>query len=212
VLVLEELKGEPLHAYRERAKTDPQIAKKIATLALGEILSQIFEDGRFHADPHAGNLLILEDGRLGLIDLGLTGEFTRDSRRHIARAVKALLARDADGLIRALLAFGSVPDDFDSEAFKRDVTKVVSDRKEALLGLAGKGAALGLDKLVNELFRTAYRHRVYVPQATTLLIKTLVTVEGVARQLDPEINLVSVAVPVILRSLTPKWLRLFGRS
>jgi ubiquinone biosynthesis protein len=135
-----------------------------------------------------------------LIDFGLTGEFTKENRKLIARAVKALLARDADGLIRTLLEFGQVPRDFDLQAFKADVGRVVTAQKGKL--------GSGLDKLVNELFKTAYRHRVYVPQATTLLIKTLVTVEGVARTLDPEINLVTVAVPVILRSLTPKWMRL----
>jgi ubiquinone biosynthesis protein len=70
-----------------------------------------------------------------------------------------------------------------------------------------KQAEAALDKFVNELFRVAHKHHVYVPSSATLLIKTLVTIEGVARSLDPEINLVANAVPVIMKSLTPRWLR-----
>src|SRR5207249_3086395 len=91
-LVMEELVGEPLSAYRARAKTDPDAARRVADLAFKEILKQVFEDGRFHGDPHAGNLLILPDGRLGLIDLGLTGESGRQDRQRIARAVRAMVS------------------------------------------------------------------------------------------------------------------------
>ena len=60
---------------------------------------------------------------------------------------------------------------------------------------------------MHELLGVAARHRIYLPPSTTLLIKTVVTIEGVARSLDPELNLVVTAVPIILRSLTPRFLR-----
>ena len=214
VLVMEELIGEPLSKYRERAKSNPEAAKRVASLALKEILNQIFIEGRFHGDPHAGNLLVLADGRLGLIDLGLTGEFGRADRKNIARAVRAFTSRDADKLIRALLGFGATPDDFDFEAFKADVIKIVQGHKGKVaqqvsgkLAQAASSAGNSLEDFVNALFSAAYRHKIYVPAAATLLIKTLVTIEGVARSLDPEINLVAAAAPVILKSLTPAWLR-----
>jgi len=214
VLVMEELRGEPLSAYRRRAERDPEAARKIANLALGEILRQIFEDGRFHADPHAGNLLVLEDGRLGLIDLGLTGELGREHRRGIARAVKAFLARDVDGLIGALLDFGELPADFVVETFKADVTQLVRARSRQLAarlrGRAGAAAAQesnSLEAFVTELFAVAHAHGVHLPPSTTLLIKALVTIEGVARSLHPELDLAAAAVPVVLRSLAPGWLQ-----
>lgn len=211
VLVMEELVGEPLSAYRRRARSDPEAARRVARLALGQILRQIFEHGRFHADPHAGNLLVLEDGRLGVIDLGLTGELIPEDRRHIARAVRAFLARDRDGLIRALLGFGSTPEDFDLERFGADVASVLAPRGAALSqrlrGAPAAGDADSLDELVSELFRVAHAHGIHVPRSATLLIKTLVTIEGVGRSLHPELDLGAVAFPVILRSLTPRWLR-----
>lgn len=215
ILVMEELRGEPLTAYRERSRTDPRAARKVADLALQEILRQIFADGRFHADPHAGNLLILEDGRLGIIDLGLTGELSAKDRKSMARAVRAFLGRDVDALIRALLDFGVLPPDFDLRRFQCDVLAIVEDRKQDLVsrlkGRGRRGAAKAssgsLDEFVTALFQVAHDHRVYVPPSTTLFLKTLVTIEGVARSLNPDLNLVAAAFPVILRSLTPRWMR-----
>lgn len=214
ILVMEELVGESLAAYRRRASTDPKAAGRVANLALTEILKQIFEDGRFHADPHAGNLLILEDGRLGLIDLGLTGELGGDDRRRIARAVRAFLARDAEGLIRTLLGFGTLPPDFDHQRFEDEVRELVASQGKRLVArLRGQDEnpsaedSNSLEDFVSELFALTYDHGISVPPSTTLLIKTLVTIEGVARALNPDLNLATAAVPVVLRSLTPRWVR-----
>ena len=213
ILVLEELSGEPLSALRARNQSDPAAARQAADLALREILTQIFDEGRFHADPHGGNLLLLKDGRLGLIDLGLTGALEAADRRNITRAVRAFLAGDWDASCRALLAFGTPPPDFVLEAFKSDIREVFHQSGVNLVahvtGRAGGGGdgSRRLEDLVNALFQVAHRHRLYVPPSTTLLIKTLVTIEGVARSLDPNINVVVTAVPIILKSLTPRWLR-----
>jgi ubiquinone biosynthesis protein len=215
-IVMEELQGEPLSAYRRRARSDPEAARRVANLALEEILRQIFEDGRFHADPHAGNLLVLADGRLGLVDLGLTGELTREDRRRIARAARAFLARDAEGLVRALLGFGTLPPGFDPAAFERDVGTIVRGRAPHLVArLRGRGtgaaegpdAASSLEEFVAELFGVARSHGIHVPSSTLLLIKALVTIEGVARSLHPELDLAAAAVPVVLRSLAPRWMQ-----
>jgi len=212
VLVLEELQGESLSSVRARGASDPAAGRKAASLALREILTQIFDDGLFHADPHGGNLLVLEDGRLGLVDLGLTGQLDAVDRRKIARAVRAFLARDPDASLRALLEFGAPPDDFDYEAFKSDLQSVLQkDRSKVLARVTGgrdeDDDSYRLEDTVDQLLRVAHRHGIVLPPSTTLLIKTLVTIEGVARSLDPEINVVVTAIPIVLRSLTPRWMR-----
>jgi ubiquinone biosynthesis protein len=213
-LVMEELTGEPLTAFRPRAKTDPDEARRVADLALKEILTQVFDDGRFHADPHAGNLLLLPDGRLGLIDLGLTGVSGEADRKRIARAVRAFISGDPDTLTRALLEFGTLPPDFNYDDFTADLLAVVRQQDQLLAHITGrngnpKGPAQPnrLENFVNELFKVACRHGVYVPPSATLLIKTVVTIEGVARSLNPNINVIATAVPIVLRSMTPRWLK-----
>ena len=210
LLVLEELSGEPLSAIRARARSDPEAARRAADLALREILRQVFCDGRFHADPHGGNLLLLEDGRLGLIDLGLTGELRPGDRKLIARAVKALLARDRDALLRTLLDFGTTPADFEIAAFRADIEGVLGAHQNRVAPRAagdGGDPSPGLEGLVDDLFGVTGRHGVHLPTSTTLLIKTLVTIEGVARSLDPEINVAGKALPILIQSLAPRWTR-----
>jgi ubiquinone biosynthesis protein len=213
-LVMEELVGEPLSEYRRRAERDPEAAARVAKLALTEILRQIFEHGHFHADPHGGNLLVLEDGRLGIVDLGLTGELLPGDRRRIGRAVRAFLARDAEALVDALLGFGETPPDFDATRFRHDVEAVVRDKgrhlARRLAGREGDETAVSpnaLDEFVTELFGVAHAHGVHVPPSSTLLVKTLVTIEGVARSLHPTLDLRTAALPVVVRSLAPRWMR-----
>lgn len=198
VLVMEALEGESLASFRERAKSDPEAAKRIASLALKELLQQVFEDGRFHADPHAGNLLLLPDGRLGLVDLGLTAEFGPAQRTAITQAVRAFLARDPARVIRALLALGATPPTFQSGAFEKDVL--------AAVGAPSETGPNRLERLVNDLLAVARRHEVEIPESTTLLVKALVTIEGVARSLDPDLDLARAALPVIIHALRPRWL------
>jgi ubiquinone biosynthesis protein len=216
LLVMEELVGEALSVVRARAKADPETARRVADLALKEILAQVFDDGRFHADPHAGNLLILPDGRLGLIDLGLTGESREQDRLRVAKAVRAFVSGDPELLARALLEFGRLPPEFSYEAFKADVA-AVTGRHEGrvvaqVIGANGDNPSKHnhLEDLVQELFKVAYRHNMYVPPSTTLLIKTVVTIEGVARSLNPNINVVATALPIVFRSLTRRWFKWSG--
>ncbi len=209
-LVLEELDGIPLARLRERPSGDPS-RRQAAELALREILAQVFEDGRFHADPHGGNLLWLEDGRIGLIDLGTVGTLDRDARRQIARAVRAFLARDADAVLRALLALGQLAPDFDFAAFRAEVAALFASSGggavSRLRGRAGARSGDGLEELMDQFFAVSRRHGVRFADATALLVKTLVTLEGVVRALDPELDVVMKALPVVLSALTPRWLR-----
>lgn len=210
-LVMEELSGEPVSRFRQRVANEPLAARRVADLALREILTQVFEHGHFHADPHAGNLLVLPDGRLGIIDLGLTGETKPEDRQRIARAVRAFMSGDAEALTRALLDFGVPPPTFQYEEFRDAIARVVRQNEASVMaqltGKASRDEARGLETLVGQLFRVAAQHGLYVPPATTLLVKTIVTIEGVARSLHPEVNVLSTALPIVLRSMRPSWMR-----
>jgi ubiquinone biosynthesis protein len=209
ILVMEKIDGIPLNEWRRSTSTTEE-KRKMAESALQEVLRQVFYDGRYHGDPHAGNILVTAEGKLAFIDFGLVGEFSEADRGRIVKAMKAFISRDADKVVSALLEFGEVPTDFDIQKFKADVATVVVSHKDRVAAqLLGKGENEGeaLEKLVSELFATSDRHGIYVPSEVSVLIKALVTIEGVARSLDPDLNVVRVATPVLLSALTPRWIR-----
>jgi predicted unusual protein kinase regulating ubiquinone biosynthesis (AarF/ABC1/UbiB family) len=84
---------------------------------------------------------------------------------------------------------------------------VASRLKGGKTATAADETSNALEAFVTELFGTAHAHGIHVPSSATLLIKTLVTIEGVARSLHPELNLGTAAAPVILRSLAPRWMK-----
>lgn len=211
LLVMEELKGESLSDYRKRNSQNSVALKKYAGIALKEVLRQVFTEGAFHADPHMGNLIVLADGRLGFIDFGLTGELSNRDRAQLGKAIKALMAKDAEKLIQSLLGFGEIPPDFNEAAFRDEVIQVVqAQRAELSTQLLGNTEAQAdgtssLEHLVNDLFTVAYRHHIAVPESSILIIKTLVTIEGVARRLDPGVNVAAIALPILLKATAKSW-------
>ena len=127
--------------------------------------------------------------------------------------MRAFVSGDPDALCRALLDFGILPPDFHYEDFKADVEATVRKKGSHVVAqmTGGNGDGAGspnrLETFVSDLFRVAYRHGLYVPPSATLLIKAIVTIEGVARSLNPNLNVVATAVPIVLSSLRPQWLR-----
>ncbi|MCB0394496.1 MAG: AarF/ABC1/UbiB kinase family protein, partial [Bdellovibrionales bacterium] len=207
VLVMEEIKGESLAQLRKSRLIGKKRKREIAEQVLKEVMTQILVDGDFHADPHAGNSYLMEDGRVAFIDLGLTGQFTGEDRKKLSKAIQALLDRNPEKVFDALLGFGEVSNDFDREKFKKEVSEIVKANRKGVQDYASGGEGVSLESFVDELFQAAFRNGVYVPSDTTLLIKTLITVEGVARSLHPQLNLVKSTVPVVMTAIMPKWLR-----
>ena len=103
VLTQEYFEGTPLtDLVTNKVTLLPEARKTLAKKVLSELLIQVFEVGLFHADPHAGNLILLEDGTVGLFDWGLTGSLTESDKKHIAAILKAIIARDLDRVAEAL--------------------------------------------------------------------------------------------------------------
>src|SRR5690606_37899123 len=103
VLVIERFHGVAMSAIVRGKKELPDaVRQKLAKSMLHELLVQVFELGLFHADPHAGNLMLLESGAVGLFDWGLTGELLESDRRHIAALLKAVMSLDLERLVDAL--------------------------------------------------------------------------------------------------------------
>lgn len=170
-------------------------------------MRQVLVHGRFHADLHPANLLVTRDNRIAYLDFGIVGFLTPAERAAVAQVLAALVFRDPERALRYSAELGvSVPPERVrplTEALGRlmdrtlGTARSVSPRAEASSAAPGadiKSFGLGFLSLLA-------RHRIDVPVGYGLLVKSLVTVEGVARALYPEINILEAARPFVTRLL-----------
>ncbi|GIP40467.1 ABC transporter [Paenibacillus sp. J31TS4] len=177
--------GQP-EQLRERGHDLKRTAERLVNV----ILRQVFVDGAFHADPHPGNVLVLPDGTLAFVDFGLVGRLDEELRDQLGQLLIALMRQDSAGVARSILRLGMVSEDRDTTALRRDLDLLREQYYDVPFAQMSLGKALG------DLFALANRHRISMPTDLTLLGKTLLTVEGVAEALDPELSILKLAEPL----------------
>ena len=181
VIVQECFDGTPLSdLVSDKVEISEVVKKKLAKTLLSELLVQVFELGLFHADPHAGNLILLDNGNVGLFDWGLTGELTETDRRHIASILKSVVALDLEGLAEAL--YGMAEDEGEEVSIDqiqgelRQLSSMIKEAKDI-------GKKIQITDVFEESMRACDRLGLRVPEGLLLMAKTLVTVDGLARVL-----------------------------
>ncbi len=185
VLVMEYLAGLPLAA----AALSPALpAGARATLARGlldALLCQVLLDGTFHADPHPGNVLLLTDGTLGLLDFGSVGRIDAGLRSALQRLLLALDRGDPAALADALLDVVERPEELDEPRLER-----------ALGRFAARHVAAGITpdvRMFTDLFRIVADHGLAVPPEIAAVFRALATMEGTLTQLAPGFDIVTEA-------------------
>jgi ubiquinone biosynthesis protein len=179
VLVMERLDGTAL----SKAVPADGDRERLARDLLDCVLRQIVIDGIFHADPHPGNILLLDDGRLGLIDFGAVGRLDSGLRAALQRLLLALERRDPVALTDALLEVTARPDDLDEQALERSVGALLVRHLAA-----GRPPDLAL---FTELFRLVTRHELAVPPEFAATFRALSTLEGGLTLLAPGFDMVA---------------------
>jgi ubiquinone biosynthesis protein len=203
VIVMERLNGVKLSdIVSERVAIDMNRRKSIARKLLSELLVQIFEWGLFHADPHAGNLMLLDDGTVGLYDWGLAGELLDSDRKFIAGILKAVMATDIERLIDVLADMGRRANgqSLNREKIRTELHKLI----QIVTNAQTNGREMpSLNLLVDAALEAADRLGIPMPAGLILMAKSLVTVEGLARGIDEDVPFARVAGPVLFRASDP---------
>ena len=148
----------------------------------------LFKDGFFHADLHPGNLLILPGPRLGFIDLGMVGRFESDLRRTFLYYYYTLVMGDAEGAARYLAAIAIPGPGADTNGFRREVTEIL-----LRFNRAGSFRDFSLAQLIMRSVNLGAQHRLYFPVEMVLMVKALVTFEGVGQILKPGLDVAAVS-------------------
>lgn len=168
--------------------------KLITSRGADILLRMIFEHGFFQADPHPGNIFVLPDNVICLIDFGMVGSVDRRTRETFGDLLDGIVKKDASKVAKVLLQLTLWEEEPDIRAFEIDVTDFMAHHLFKPL----KDVRIG--KLLHHLLDLASRHRIRIPPNIFLMMKSLTTVEGVARMLDPEFDIFGKAAPFI-RSL-----------
>ena len=167
---------------------------KLAQTGVEIFFTQVFRDGFFHADMHPGNILVREGSQQYIaLDFGIMGTLTEVDKQYLARNFLAFFRRDYKGVARAHLESGWVPADTridELEAAVRAVCEPVFDRPL-------KDISFG--RVLLQLFQASRRFHVEIQPQLVLLQKTLLNIEGLGRQLDPELDLWKTAKPFLER-------------
>lgn len=162
---------------------------RLVDLGASAIVRMLFRDGFFHADLHPGNLLLLPGPRLGFIDLGMVGRFSLELRRLLFYYYSALVLGDVENAARYLSEIAHPdPRRGDVDGFRREVEEVC--RRFRVRSPHG-GASLG--RLILDCVTRGAKYRMYFPVEMVLMVKALVTFEGVGRILMPSFDVAEVS-------------------
>jgi ubiquinone biosynthesis protein len=164
--------------------------KLLADNGANAVLRMILIHGYFHADPHPGNVFYLPGNRVALVDFGMTGMLTHERRNQIADLLIAMLQKDEMALLEVLLEWTG-----DSVV---NESKLASDVIEFVFNYSSvhlKDISFG--NLLNELTSMIREHHLILPSDLTLLFKTLITLEGLGRQLDPNFDMSTHTEPFV---------------
>lgn len=196
LLVMERLDGTPLSAGEDAVGgLDERERRRLAGDLLGSLLDGIFLHGVFHADLHPGNIMVLADGRLGLLDFGSVGVLDSETRTLLATLLQAIVSDDAVGAVDAMLMAFDAPADVDATALRREVGREIT-----LLRLSGRLSADAFGRI----FAILRRHRIGVPGDVAAALRSLASVERALAALTPGVELltaVGAELPRLLAAL-----------
>jgi ubiquinone biosynthesis protein len=180
VLVMERMDGRPISAVEPDGATDRDA---MATQLLDCLLRQIMVDGIFHADPHPGNVFLLDDGDLGLLDFGSVGRIDAGMRVALQHLLLAVDRGDPTALTDALLEIVERPESLDEEKLRRTLGRFL-----------GRHVAAGVspdNSMFGDLFRIVWDHGLAIPPEIGAVFRCLATLEGTISGFDPSFNIVA---------------------
>ncbi|MBB1514904.1 AarF/ABC1/UbiB kinase family protein [Tessaracoccus sp. MC1679] len=187
VIVMERLSGDPLSTAGDALASLPSERRRaLAEELVAGIVHQVFVTGVFHADLHPGNVVLTDDGELALLDFGSVGRLDRPARSALAMLMYAVERQDSLVATDAVLDLMDRPPGLDDRALERDIGGLV-------MRFSGDSAPGGAAAMFAELLDLVVRHGFRVPPQLAAVFRTLGTLDGTLRLLDPRIDLVSVA-------------------
>ncbi|WP_406660682.1 AarF/ABC1/UbiB kinase family protein [Methanolobus sp. ZRKC3] len=194
VLTLEYIDGIKSNLFDEVDRLGVDRAH-IATVVTEAFMKQVYEDGFFHADLHPGNVFIMKDGKIALLDFGMAGFLSSDLKKLLIDELIAVIKGDTVLYIELLRDLGSIDESVDMQSLKIDIDHL-------LYKYYGRSLKqLNTASILEEMIGMLRKHQVRVPSNVALLSKGVMTVEGFGGMMDPGINMTTIAEPFARRAI-----------
>ena len=201
VLTMEMLDG---MSIRHVAEIEAQgvNTKELATRCANIYLNMIFRDRFFHADPHPGNIWVLRDGVVGLLDCGMIGRIDAHTRGEVERMLLSAVEKDAEQLADVVVRIGTMPQGLNRDALRADIDEFVAEYLgQSLQDFDLSGALEGLTEIIRQ-------YHILLPPGLSSLLKGLVMLEGTSRSLSRDFSLIDLLRPyyanAMKRRLSPE--------
>ena len=190
VMVMERMHGTPI-SHIDSLRAQGIDLKKLSREGVEIFFTQVFRHGFFHADMHPGNILVAADGRYIALDFGIVGALTDNDKHYLAQNFLAFFRRDYRRVAETHIESGWAPADTRIDAFETAIRAVC----EPIFARPLKDISFG--RVLLRLFQTSRRFNIEVQPQLVLLQKTLLNIEGLGRELDPELDLWATAKPFL---------------
>jgi len=199
ILTLEHIQG-TLLSKTDFAVMPASQRRQIVAKGAEAVFRQCLEFGFFHADPHPGNIFAMPDGSICFIDCGMTGRVDRQTMQDLANLVMAVINSDLDNVIEATMALCNAETalKFD-RAFRRDAWTFMARFERGTI------ESLDMAGLLEEFFALLRRYRIRCPADLVFLIKALSTIQGVAREIDPQFDLIAHGRPQLEKMVRDRY-------
>jgi ubiquinone biosynthesis protein len=196
VLTMEFFEGQPVRSLEPRS---PE-AKRAVEAIVKTMCQGVFVDGFFHGDPHAGNILVGEDGTLCFLDLGLVGTLSPEQRDDLVTLVLGTIVNDASTVARVLLKIGTATERVDIGQLKADITRVRSQYV-----MVSALADVDTHRFIEELVNATRKYKVRLATEYSVLAKAAGTIEGMVRALYPDLDFIPLVQPYVERVFADRW-------
>ena len=190
VLVLKYCKGIKIDQMEELTRINLDIKKILENLII--IYSQqVLIDGFFHADPHPGNILVNEEGKIILLDFGMVITIAPETRLELVKTAVAGANRNLDGLLEGLSSLGIIGPEMN--------LSVLKDAAEMMMNIFDKKkiSKKRIKELSKEIFNTFYHFPLHLPSNLVYLFKTAILIEGIGIKYDPDFNGIKDGTPIV---------------
>ena len=165
----------------------------VANNGIAFVLNQVFVHGFFHADPHPGNTLVMDGNRICHVDYGMMGSLPQERIDDMLSFLVAILTKNVDKLIRVLERLELMHEDVNLPALRADVSELIETYYSVEI------ATLNVGRYLGELLEVINSHQIALPADLLLMGKSLATIEGVARDIHPELDPIQAIRPFILK-------------